>query len=229
MRSALLGLVLLFTMAHGAHAECVDLNVAPVERLVTIAHIDEARAEAIIAGRPWPGVRALTQLRGIGAGRLGDILDQSVACVGVYAPAGQRERIEGQATILDADTIVVEGVRIRLIGIDAPEGNQLCQADGHDWPCGQVATAAVYEIVGGRAVSCEVYGYDRFDRALAVCYLDGHNLNATIVREGWALAWYPARGAILGPRFDDAEREAERHRRGIWRGEFVEPWVWRRR
>ena len=88
---------------------------------------------------------------------------------------------------------------------------------------------AVYELVGMSPLSCEVYGYDRFTRALAVCYLDGNNLNATIVRKGWALAWYPAQGAILGPSYEAAEREAERTGVGIWRGEFIEPWVWRRR
>ena len=133
------------------------------------------------------------------------------------------------ATVLDGDTLEIGGTRIRLIGIDAPEGGQLCQVDGHDWPCGQVATTAVYKLVGTSPLSCEVYGYDRFARALAVCYLDGNDLNALIVRKGWALAWYPARGAILGPRYDDDERSAERASAGMWRGEFVEPWVWRRR
>jgi hypothetical protein len=29
-----------------------------------------------------------------------------------------------------------------------------------------------------------------------------------IVRAGWALAWWPSTGAVLGPRYDDAERTA---------------------
>lgn len=65
-----------------------------------------------------------------------------------------------------------------------------------------MATTAVYELVGTSPVSCEVYGYDRYARALAVCYLDGNDLNALIVREGWALAWYPAQGEILGPHYE---------------------------
>jgi endonuclease YncB( thermonuclease family) len=92
------------------------------------------------------------------------------------------------ATVLDADTLEVAGERVRLIGIDAPEGEQLCQADGHDWPCGQVATAAVCEMVGGDSVSCAVYGRDRWGRALAECFQEEHSLNAAIVRAGWALA-----------------------------------------
>lgn len=34
-----------------------------------IVHINEERADQVIAGRPWPGVRALTQVHGIGRGR----------------------------------------------------------------------------------------------------------------------------------------------------------------
>lgn len=223
------GVAIMFMVAAAGTvaAECVDLNEASLERLTTIVHINEERADQVIAGRPWPDVRALTQLRGIGRGRIRDILEQDLACVGVRVPAGERERIEGVAAVLDGDTLEIDGARVRLIGIDAPEGGQLCQVDGHDWPCGQKATTVVYELVDASPLSCEVYGYDRYVRALAVCYVDGRDLNALIVQKGWALAWYPAQGAVLGPRYDDEEREAEQGSAGVWRGEFVEPWVWR--
>ena len=224
-----LAVVILIATAGDVLAGCVDLNEASHERLTSIVHINEERADQVIARRPWSGVLALTQVHGIGRGRISDILEQDLACVGVRVPAGERERIEGIATVLDGDTLEIDDTRIRLIGIDAPEGGQLCHLDGNAWPCGQVATTAVYELVGTRPVSCEVYGYDRYARALAVCYVASKDLNAIIVRKGWPLAWYPAQGAILGPSYEAAEKEAERIRVGIWRGEFVEPWVWRRR
>jgi endonuclease YncB( thermonuclease family) len=127
---------------------------------------------------------------------------------------GERETISGVARVLDADTFEVAGERVRLIGIDAPEGGQLCQADGHDWPCGQIATAAVYEMVGGDPVSCEAYVRDRWGRALAECFQAGQSLNAAIVRAGWALAWYPSTGAVLGPRYDELEQVAAAERAG---------------
>jgi len=55
-------------------------------------------------------------------------------------------------------------------------------------------------MVGGDSVSCAVYGRDRWGRALAECFQAGQSLNAAIVRAGWALAWYPGTGAVLGPR-----------------------------
>jgi len=49
---------------------------------------------------------------------------------------------ENAVTVLDANRVEVSGQRVRRIGIDAPDGNQPCEADGRNWPCGQVATAA---------------------------------------------------------------------------------------
>lgn len=220
--------VLAWLVASGAWAGCIDINADDSERLQEIAHIDAARARAIEAGRPWPAVASLTAIHGIGRGRIRDILAEGLACVGLRAEPGERAVLQGIATVLDADTLMVAATRVRLIGIDAPEDRQLCSLDGHDWPCGQVATTAVYEFVGSDPIACEVYGHDRWGRALAVCYQDGLDLNAEIVRRGWALAWYPETAAVLGPRYDAAEAEARLKSAGIWEGSFTEPWIWRR-
>ena len=51
-----------------AQAQCIDINADPEQELVGIVHIDEERAEQIVASRPWQGVRALTGVYGIGHG-----------------------------------------------------------------------------------------------------------------------------------------------------------------
>ena len=94
-----------------AEGDCVDINADPPDRLIAIAHINDERAVQMIAGRPWPSVRSLTGINGIGRGRIRDILEQDLACVGVRAPRGERETIEGVATVLDADTFQVADER----------------------------------------------------------------------------------------------------------------------
>lgn len=210
-----------------ASATCVDLNVDDIDRLVEIAHVTRDRARVIIERRPWPAVEALISIDGIGTSRLTDILNQNLACVGVRAPPGTRERWSGVAKIIDGDTLVVADRRIRLIGIDAPERKQKCVADGREWPCGAAAAAALDALIGGAMVECEIYGTDRYRRALAVCFHEGADINAEIVRRGWALAWYPSAGAVPGPSYADQELTAERNRSGIWRGTFTVPSDWR--
>jgi endonuclease YncB( thermonuclease family) len=219
---------LVWLLASGASASCIDINADARERLQEIVHIDEQRALAIEAGRPWPAVASLTALHGIGGGRIRNILAEGLACVGVRAKAGERAVVDGVATVLDADTLIVADVRIRLIGIDAPERRQNCRLDDADWLCGTAAIAAVDALVGTEPIACEIYGHDRFDRALAVCYQNGTDLNAEIVRNGWALAWYPKSGAVIGPDYAAAQWEAEQKAAGIWQSAFTDPWIWRR-
>ena len=80
----------------------------------------------------------------------------------------------------------------------------------------------------GREISCEVYGRDRYQRALAVCHADDVDLNGAMVRTGAALAWYPDGSAVAGPSYDQEQAAALAAGAGMWRGEFIPPSEWRR-
>src|SRR3546814_7555050 len=55
--------------------------------------------------------------------------------------------------VLDGDTLVVTGERVRLWGIDAPETRQACEGrDGVVYLCGQMAAKAMRELARARAV-----------------------------------------------------------------------------
>ena len=131
--------------------------------------------------------------------------------------------ITGPARIIDGDTIDIEGQRIRLHGIDAPETFQTCIADDVSWPCGRHATAALVEFIDVSTVRCEGEDTDRYGRTIAVCYVRGADIEAWMVANGWAMAY---RKYSLD--YVDEETAAQDARVGLWRGEFVPPWDWRK-
>src|SRR5512135_727534 len=78
--------------------------------------------------------------------------------------------VTGPATVVDGDTIVVAGERIRLERIDAPELRQTCTASGQQWTCGRTSAEWLQEHLNGRNVECVGHARDRYGRLLAVCY-----------------------------------------------------------
>jgi endonuclease YncB( thermonuclease family) len=139
-------------------------------------------------------------------------------------PAWIHGSIAGQARIIDGDTIVIAGSHIRLHGIDAPESDQTCTDAGNTvWPCGKAATRELLALIAGRPLKCETSGHDRHHRVLAVCALpDGTDINAWMVQQGWALAYYSRK-------YESEEAEAHAAKRGIWASTFIPPWEWRHR
>ena len=129
--------------------------------------------------------------------------------------------VSGIARVLDGDTIEIGSVRVRLWGVDAPEGRQTCLDGSRRWPCGRRATQALARQIDGLSVDCEER--DRDGRVVAVCRRNGKDVNAWLVREGWALAFRRYSQAYV-----EEESAAKAARRGLWRGKFVQPWDWRR-
>ena len=52
------------------------------------------------------------------------------------------DSITGIPRIVDGDSLVIDGVKIRLHGIDAPERNQTCGTDPNRWDCGRPPKSA---------------------------------------------------------------------------------------
>jgi endonuclease YncB( thermonuclease family) len=129
----------------------------------------------------------------------------------------------GVASVIDGDTLDLHGTRIRLWGIDAPEGRQMCQRDGQPWRCGQAAALALSDRIGRRPVHCEARETDRWGRLVAICRQGGEDLSEWMVRGGLALAF--RRYAVD---YVQAEDDARAGRRGLWASAFAPPWAWRR-
>ena len=131
--------------------------------------------------------------------------------------------IAGLAKVIDGDTIKVHGTKIRLHGIDAPESAQTCKAEGKSYRCGISATMALARRIAGKPISCEERDRDRYGRIVAVCKTGGEDLNGWLVNQGLALAYRQ-----YSIDYIDQETAARAAERGLWRGEFVKPWQWRK-
>ena len=206
--------------------ERLHVDVAPRERLSDIIHVGDAYAAEIVAGRPWASVPELRRIRGIGASRLYDIRTAGNACV----DGTNKHVLRGPIRVTDGDTVVIADERVRLLGMDSPEQEQPCAAGGSDWACGVAATVALEALIDGHSVECRAPDRDRYHRWLAVCWReDGLELNAEMVRLGWALAYRPGNDPFPRPEYEAEEAEARAAGRGMWRGTFIPPRDWRHR
>ena len=140
---------------------------------------------------------------------------------GPEAPATNPPRPPSVVSVIDADTVDVDGTRLRLHGIDAPETRQTCRAMGRTWNCGAAATEALKARAEG--MNCAGGETGRFGRTIGTCSAGGIDLNAWLVANGWALAYRQ-----FSEDYADEEAQARAHRLGMHRGQFVDPWNWRR-
>lgn len=137
--------------------------------------------------------------------------------------------IVGKAKITDGDTIVINDIRIRFTGSDAPESyffgkTQTClDAEGNEWECGNAATQKLIELIGNQKVRCTDEGQDRYGRTLGICYVGDMDLQAEMVKSGMAVAYLR-----YSDRYEKEQNYAKKIKAGMWAGEFKQPEVWRR-
>jgi endonuclease YncB( thermonuclease family) len=110
----------------------------------------------------------------------------------------------GTPRVVDGDTLEVDGTRVRLLGIDAPERGE---------PGAVEATSALLNIIAGREVTCTDTGRRSHRRVVVTCTVGhGADLSALMVGYGWAAACARFSRAYVG--YEAAARE---RRAGIWR------------
>ena len=148
----------------------------------------------------------------------------------VSEPAfGKSTDIIGKPTITDGDTIVINNIRIRFTGSDAPESyffgkTQICKdSAGQDWECGKAATDKLKQLINNQTVRCSDEGKDRYGRTLGICYVGDTDLQAEMVKSGMAVAYLR-----YSDRYEQEQNFAKKVKAGMWSGEFQEPETWRR-
>ena len=170
---------------------------------------------------PWLSLMALAAL--VATGTAGLFISDLTASIPERQDPTGADSIAGRASVIDGDTLEIQGTRIRLHGIDAPEKGQSCTVRGRRSRCGRLATRALADRIGGRSITCEPKDRDRYNRVVAVCRSGGDDLNAWMVAEGWAVAY-----RRYSTDYVPQEERASGSKRGVWQGEFIAPWDWRR-
>src|SRR5437899_2522814 len=134
----------------------------------------------------------------------------------------------------DGDTLRValasRIVRVRLIGVDAPEisrgdraarqGEQLGKDVATIVRLGLQAKAAADRLAPPGTpvrVETDVQTHDRSGRLLAYVFLpDGQMVNEELVQRGWAMVLTIPPNVRYAERFVRAQQDARRHHRGLW-------------
>lgn len=124
--------------------------------------------------------------------------------------------------IADGDTLTLlvdhQQVKIRLADIDAPERGQAY---------GAKAKKVLGNLVFGKRARVEVTTKDRWGRSVGRVYVGGMDVNAEMVRRGYAWVYreYSTDAGLFA-----LENEAKVARRGLWADPRpVPPWEWRKR
>ena len=126
--------------------------------------------------------------------------------------------------IIDGDTIVLNGERIRFTGIDTPELKQICKKGDQKIFCGMEAKMLLIKKIGNEIPQCVSEGKDYYNRTLAECIVNGESLSGYLVRSGYAFAYRK-----YSKKFIKDEEFAKENKLGIWSLEFEYPWDFRKK
>lgn len=90
--------------------------------------------------------------------------------------------------VIDGDTIIVNGLRIRLKGIDAPESSQ-SSYDGK--PIGLWSKKALESLIQDKEIRVSYYSKGVYHRILGTIYLGQLSINEIMLKTGMAVMYMP--------------------------------------
>ncbi len=144
---------------------------------------------------------------------------------GCNLPLAEKEQPSGYylvTKVVDGDTFWVDdnsekGLKIRLIGVDAPESRNTGRKKKA--PFGQESREFLKQLLSGQFVRLEYDAgkTDRYGRTLAYVYMqDGTFVNAQLVKQGYAQVMTVPPNVKYVELFLQLQREAREAGRGLW-------------
>jgi len=143
------------------------------------------------------------------------IIVLSLLCSGIASAKSLR--------VIDGDTIILNGEKIRFSGIDTPELKQTCLKDNEEVGCGMLAKMLLVKKIGNNTPVCIGKEKDFYKRTLAECFVKGESLSKFLVRSGYAFAYRK-----YSTKFVKDEDFAKTNKLGMWSMTFKYPWDFRK-
>ena len=125
--------------------------------------------------------------------------------------------------VIDGDTIILNGEKIRFLGIDTPELKQTCLQGNEEVGCGMFAKMLLVKKIGNNIPRCIGKEKDFYKRTLAECFVKGESLSKFLVRSGYAFAYRK-----YSTKFVEDEDFAKTNKLGMWSMTFKYPWDFRK-
>ena len=110
--------------------------------------------------------------------------------------------------VIDGDTFVASGKKIRLWGIDAPEKEE---------PEALTATMYLEVLIEQGELSCSFVNKDKYQRDVMRCFSNGYDIAADMVKQGMATDYKKYSKGY----YDVEEKKAKANKLGIWSGNRI--------
>jgi micrococcal nuclease len=138
----------------------------------------------------------------------------------ILSVIGNAQSYKGKITkVVDGDTYFFqtanETLKVRMFGIDAPEGNQ---------PFGKESKEFISKYLYKDA-TLVTHGHDQYKRTLGTLFIDGQDINLVSVKGGYS--WHYKR-YLNDKQYAEAQENAKKLKLGLWSfSNPIPPWNFR--
>lgn len=144
----------------------------------------------------------------------------------ILATAASGQTFDARGRALDGDTVAVD---FRLLGVDAFERQQLCQAASGCWECGKAAQDLAANALRAGTATVRLTPSTTYGRPVATVSVNGQDLGERLIRAGLAFPelQYLRNDPGRAERYDAAARRARAAHVGAYAGRWIAPSHWR--
>ena len=129
-----------------------------------------------------------------------------------FAYSSEKNIAIGKASIIDGDTIIISGEKIRFAGIDTPEKKKV----GHEF-----SKKKLKEKIGNNIVICiRELKLDPWGRTVAECFIGYESISSFMVKNGYACDYVK----YSKKKYAKEQEHAKSKKLGIWKMNFESSW-----